>query len=65
MSVMVELDPSRYASSWRMRNGLEVIVRPICSEDEPLMVKFHQPLSDRTVYFRYFSLVELTFPSCA
>jgi acetyltransferase len=59
MSVMVEPDPSRYASHWRMRNGLEVIVRPICPEDEPLMVKFHQTLSDRTVYFRYFCSLSL------
>ncbi|HEV2717808.1 MAG TPA: GNAT family N-acetyltransferase [Terriglobales bacterium] len=59
MSGMVKLDPSRYSSHWRMRYGLEVIVRPICPEDEPLMVKFHQTLSDRTVYFRYFCSLSL------
>jgi acetyltransferase len=59
MSGTARIDASRYVSQWRMRNGVDVIVRPICPEDEPLMVKFHQTLSDRTVYFRYFSSLSL------
>jgi acetyltransferase len=46
--------PSQYVSSWVMKNGTEVTLRPIRPEDEPLMVKFHQTLSDRSVYLRYF-----------
>jgi hypothetical protein len=64
MSDMVKLDASRYASQWRMRNGVDVTVRPICPEDESLMVRFHQTFSDRTVYFRLL-LAELTFASGA
>jgi acetyltransferase len=30
-----------------------VTIRPILPEDEPLLVKFHATLSDRTVYMRY------------
>ena len=37
-----------------MKNGTEVTLRPIRPEDEPLMVKFHETLSDRSVYLRYF-----------
>jgi acetyltransferase len=37
-----------------MNGGLQVQIRPICPEDEPLMVCFHKTLSDRTVYLRYF-----------
>lgn len=33
--------------------------RPIRPDDEPLMVRFHQHLSDRTVFFRYFHLTKL------
>ena len=39
--------------------GLEVTIRPIRPEDEPLMVKFHKTLSDRSVYLRYFGIVSL------
>jgi acetyltransferase len=39
--------------------GVEVTVRPIRPEDEPLMVEFHKTLSDRSVYFRYFGIVSL------
>ncbi len=45
--------PSRYSSPWRLRNGTEVVIRPIRPEDEPLMAKFHQTLSARSVYLRY------------
>ncbi len=36
------------------------IIRPIRPEDEPLMVKFHATLSERSVYFRYFHLMNLS-----
>lgn len=52
--------PSQYVSAWTMKNGESVIVRPIRAEDEPLMVKFHQGLSDRSVYLRYFQKVKLS-----
>jgi acetyltransferase len=43
-----------------MKNGTQVTIRPIRPEDEPLMVKFHQTLSDRSVYLRYFYSLSLT-----
>jgi len=52
--------PSQYVSSWTMRDGTQVTIRPIRSEDEPLMVKFHETLSDRTVYLRYFTSLSLS-----
>ncbi len=51
--------PLQYVSAWKMKNGEDVTIRPIRPEDEPLMVKFHQTLSDRTVYLRYFSSLSL------
>jgi len=42
-----------------MKNGTELTIRPIRSEDEPLMVEFHQTLSDRSVYLRYFYSLSL------
>lgn len=39
--------------------GVEVTIRPIRPEDEPLMVEFHKTLSDRSVYLRYFGIMSL------
>src|SRR5579862_3092087 len=52
--------PNRYVSSWVMKDGTEVVIRPIRPEDEPQMVKFHATLSERTVYLRYFHLMNLS-----
>lgn len=45
--------PSQYISSATCSDGLPFTVRPILPEDEPLMVRFHETLSDRSVYMRY------------
>lgn len=52
--------PVQYLSSWTMKNGEQVIIRPIRAEDEPLMIKFHQSLSDESVYLRYFQHVKFS-----
>jgi acetyltransferase len=51
--------PAQYIGPWTMKNGVPVTFRPIRPEDEPLMVKFHETLSDRSVYFRYFHPMRL------
>jgi acetyltransferase len=51
--------PTRYVTAWNQRDGAAVIIRPIRPEDEPQMVKFHRALSDRSVYYRYFSPLKL------
>jgi acetyltransferase len=52
--------PAQYVSQWTMQDGTPVTIRPIRPEDEPLMVKFHETLSERSVYFRYFHAMHLT-----
>jgi acetyltransferase len=52
--------PAQYIASWTMKNGKQITIRPIRPEDEPLMVQFHQTLSDRSVYLRYFNSLSLT-----
>jgi acetyltransferase len=51
--------PSRYVSTWNMKDGTPVTIRPIRPEDEPQMVRFHETLSERSVYLRYFHLMNL------
>ena len=43
-----------------MRDGAVVIIRPIRPEDEPKMVRFHETLSERSVYLRYFHHMHLS-----
>jgi len=52
--------PTRYVSTWTMKDGGEVTIRPIRPEDEPAMVHFHETLSERSVYLRYFHLMNLS-----
>lgn len=51
--------PTRYVAGWTMKDGNGVNIRPIRPEDEPAMVRFHETLSERTVYLRYFHLLNL------
>jgi len=52
--------PVQYATPWKMKNKAPLAIRPIRPEDEPLMVKFHETLSEESVYNRYFSALKLS-----
>jgi acetyltransferase len=52
--------PLQYVDHWKMKDGNDIIIRPIRPEDESLLVKFHQTLSDRSVYLRYFCSLSLS-----
>ncbi len=51
--------PSQYIWDWETGGGMAVRVRPIRPEDEPLMVRFHESLSEQSVYMRYFHALNL------
>jgi acetyltransferase len=52
--------PSQYVAPWVTKTGAEVLIRPIRPEDEPMLIKFHERLSDRSVYLRYFQPLKLS-----
>jgi acetyltransferase len=52
--------PSQYVRASKLRDGRPITIRPIRPEDEPSMVKFHEALSDRSVHFRYFHMMNLS-----
>ncbi|MBE2185116.1 MAG: bifunctional acetate--CoA ligase family protein/GNAT family N-acetyltransferase [Anaerolineae bacterium] len=52
--------PTQYMENWETKQGLTVQFRPIRPEDEPLVVKFHETLSERTVYLRYLYAMQLS-----
>jgi acetyltransferase len=51
--------PSQYTTTLATQDGSQIILRPIRPEDEPLVVKFHETLSDRSVMLRYFHAMSL------
>ena len=52
--------PVQYVSTFTLTDGAGVTIRPIRPEDEPLMVQFHQTLSETSVYMRYFHTLQLS-----
>jgi acetyltransferase len=52
--------PVKLVSQWTMKDGNDVTIRPIRPEDEPMLITFHQKLSERSVYLRYFQPMKLT-----
>lgn len=52
--------PQQYVQSWTLHDGTQVTLRPIRPEDEPLMIKFHETLSERSVYFRWLQVLGLS-----
>ena len=51
--------PTQYAAPWKLKDGTSVTIRPIQPEDEPMLVKFHETLSEESVYHRYFTQLKL------
>ncbi len=51
--------PTQYVTNWSLHDGTHVTIRPIRPEDEPLMVAFHEGLSERTVFLRYLQAMGL------
>lgn len=51
--------PSQYIETFTDKKGEQVIFRPIRPEDEPKIIRFHQSLSEESVYLRYFRSFKL------
>lgn len=52
-------DPALISTSRIMKDGALIEIRPIRSDDEQRMIKFHRRLSERSVYMRYFKSLSL------
>lgn len=52
--------PIQYVQPWTTRQGLDVVIRPIRPEDEPLMREFQKTLSEQSIYMRYFHSINLS-----
>jgi acetyltransferase len=51
--------PTHYVKQFANKAGEQFVLRPIRPEDEPKMVRFHEKLSEESVYLRYFRSFKL------
>lgn len=50
--------PKKYISSWKLKDGTPVVLRPIKPEDETLHRELFQSLSEETMRFRFFQVIK-------
>jgi acetyltransferase len=50
--------PTRYVTTWTLKGGTEVTLRPIRPEDEPMESEFIRGLSPETSRFRFFHTIK-------
>jgi acetyltransferase len=50
--------PSKYIVPYRLKDGTQVILRPIRPEDEPIEAEFIENLSEETKRFRFFYVIK-------
>jgi acetyltransferase len=51
--------PNRYVTPIKLRDGTDLLLRPIRPEDEPLITAFHAGHSEHTLRMRFFGLVRV------
>lgn len=49
--------PTKYVMPWRLKDGTEVLLRPIRPEDEPLEEELIRGFSEETSRFRFFQVI--------
>jgi len=50
--------PTRYTRQWKLRDGTEVLLRPVRPEDEPMLLELFNSLSKKTMIERFFSPIK-------
>jgi acetyltransferase len=52
--------PKKYEILWLLKNGQEVLLRPIKPEDEPMWLEMFQSLSEESIRYRFFQILKDT-----
>jgi acetyltransferase len=52
--------PKKYEMTWSLKNGQEVLLRPIKPEDEPLWLEMFQGFSEESIRYRFFQVLKDT-----
>jgi acetyltransferase len=57
-TLAIEPYPNQHTTSWQLKDGTPVTIRAIRPEDEPLITRLHNTLSEQSIRFRFFSMVK-------
>ena len=52
--------PKKYEMMWSLKNGQQVLLRPIKPEDEPLWLEMFQGFSEESIRYRFFQILRDT-----
>ena len=52
--------PKKYEILWLLKNGQEVLLRPIKPEDEPMWLEMFQSFSEESIRYRFFQMLKDT-----
>jgi acetyltransferase len=52
--------PKKYERLWSLRNGQDVLLRPIKPEDEPMWLEMFQNFSEESIRYRFFQMLKDT-----
>jgi acetyltransferase len=52
--------PKKYEKLWTLKNGQEVLLRPIKPEDEPMWLEMFQNFSEESIRYRFFQMLKDT-----
>jgi acetyltransferase len=52
--------PKKYEKLWTLKNGQDVLLRPIKPEDEPMWLEMFQSLSEESIRYRFFQMLKDT-----
>jgi acetyltransferase len=52
--------PKKQETQWTLKNGQEILLRPIKPEDEPMWLEMFQSFSDDSIRYRFFQMLKDT-----
>ena len=58
--IVISPYPKKYEKLWTLRNGQEVLLRPIKPEDEPMWLEMFQNFSEESIRYRFFQMLKDT-----
>jgi acetyltransferase len=50
--------PKKYETTWKLRDGRSVLLRPIKPEDEPMWIELFQSFSEESIRLRFFQIIK-------
>ena len=52
--------PKKYETTWKLRDGRTVLLRPIKPEDEPMWLEMFKNFSEQSIRYRFFEIIKDT-----